>query len=150
MLATFGVDVGSEATDIYPYSVCNNCYSAMKRIQSSKESGVVLRSQLQLSSWLPHSDESCPVCDGRSSDSNGKPSGPGIGRPRNDDIMHLGREVMRAVNKINPPKYSNLSLERSQYQSSLVFFAKVAIVFPTDLSNCSPVTTSFACHAFPR
>lgn len=83
----------------------------MQRIKASKETGVMLKSQLSLSSWFSHSDESCPVCDSDSSDKHKKSAG----RPRNDDVGHLSREIMREVNNINPPQYSNLSLERSHF-----------------------------------
>ena len=88
--------------EVYPHLVCNKCYLAMKRIEKSKESGIVLNSRLSLSSWLPHSDESCLVCRGETQ-SNDQCRKSTSGRPRNDDITHLSRKIMKAVNNINPP-----------------------------------------------
>ena len=88
----------------------------MNRIKRSKESGVALKSQLTLSSWLPHSDEACPVCDSEPTSQRLAGTRRGlVGRPRNDDVTHLSREVMRAVNNINPPQYSHLPLERAHF-----------------------------------
>ena len=116
LLATFGVDVESEDKEIYPSSVCNNCYRSMQRIRTSQETGVHLNSQLSLSSWLPHSDESCPTCNDTVHKSKGKSAGQG--RPHNDDITHLSRETMRAVNNINPPQFSEHSLESHHFLPS--------------------------------
>ena len=48
LLAAFGVDVGSESGEIYPSLVCNHCYLSMQQIKKSKETGIVLKSQLSL------------------------------------------------------------------------------------------------------
>lgn len=112
--ATLGVDVDSEPKEIFPVLVCNNCYRSMQRIQSSKESGMVLSTQLRLSSWVPHS-ESCPVCYCDNGSDKHKRRRSGTGRPCSNDISHLSREVMRVVNNINPRQYSNLPLQRSHF-----------------------------------
>lgn len=118
LLAAFGVDVDSEAEEVYPTYVCSNCYKSMKRIKQSKESGVILKSHLSISTWLPHT-ESCLICNYESSRGGRPPkrklSGHGTGRPRDDDISHLSREIMRAVNNINPPQYSNIPLQASHF-----------------------------------
>lgn len=113
ILAAFGVDMASESKEVYPQLVCNNCYLSMKRIQKSKETGVTMKSNLSLSSWLPHS-ESCPVCTSDPISERHKKF-VGSGRPRNDDICHLSREVMRAVNTINPPEYNKLPLKSTYF-----------------------------------
>ena len=114
LITAFGIDVRSESQEVYPTLVCNNCYLSMKRIKISKESGVALKSQLSLSHWFPHSNESCPVCDGGGSN-NQKKSVVRTGRPPNNDIVHLSREIMREINKINPRKYSDLPLQRLHF-----------------------------------
>lgn len=140
LLAAVGVDVESEPKEVYPSCVCNKCYLSLQRIKKSKETGVVLKSQLILSSWSPHSDESCPICDDDSSDKHQIKKS--AGRPRNDDICHLSREIMREVNNINPPQYSNLSLESSHFlptpilQSLLCQHCKCIPNRPLELFPC--------------
>ena len=117
LLSAFGVDVSTEAEEVYPTNVCNNCYRSMQRIVSAKESGVMMKSSLSLFSWLPHSEDACSVCQfvGSSSGRPKKKKLSGIGRPCNDDICHLSREIMRTVNEINPPHLSNFTLEVSLF-----------------------------------
>lgn len=131
LLGSFGIDVKSEPKEVYPHLVCNNCYLSMQRINRSKESGIALKSHLTLSSWLPHCDESCLVCDGKmTNDRHQSLAVEGRGRPRNDDITHLSRNTMRAVNSINPPQYSDLSLDRS-------FFLQVPILSSLLCQHCN-------------
>lgn len=97
LLSAFGVDVSNEPAEIYPSLVCNHCYLSlsMQRIAKSKETGVVSKSQLALSSWLPHSDtEYCSVCHGDVSEKQKKSGSVGRGRPLNTDISHLSRTIL--------------------------------------------------------
>lgn len=108
LLGTLTIDVTTEPEELYPTVVCNKCYSAMKRISESKESGVMLKSSLSVTSWLPHSEEGCLVC--HETVTTGRPKKrrlSAVGRPRDDDVDHLCRETMRKVNEINPPLLSD-------------------------------------------
>ena len=67
---------------------------------------------LKISTWVPH--EFCNICYGRS---GGTKKVKSQGRPRND-ITHLSREMMRAVNTISPPKYTDLTLYSSLFLKS--------------------------------
>ena len=119
LLATCTIDVTAEAEEIHPTSVCNKCYSSMKRIEKSKESGVMLKSSLSVMTWLPHLEEGCSVC--HDTITTGIPKKwklSAIGRPRDDDISHLSRETMRAVNDINPPLLSDIQLHTSRFLPS--------------------------------
>lgn len=115
LLSAFGVDVTGEPEDVYPTSVCNSCFRSMQRISKSKSTGMLLKTSLTISSWQPHSD-SCQVCCCEGG-GGGRPKKRKVcaGRPCADDVTHLGREIMKAVNVINPPLFSDLPLCPSRF-----------------------------------
>ena len=84
----------------------------MQKIESVK-TRVAFNTDLKISTWVPH-HEFCNICYGRS---GGTKKVKSQGRPRND-ITHLSREMMRAVNTINPPKYTDLTLYSSLFLKS--------------------------------
>ena len=114
MSTSFGMDTTDEDEDIYPTSVCHNCYRTMQKIKKSVETRVAFNTDLKISTWVPH-HEFCNICYGRN---GGTKKVKSQGRPRNDDITHLSREMMRAVNTINPPKYTDLTLYSSLFLKS--------------------------------
>ena len=122
LLDTFTVDVQTESEEVYPTSVCNKCYRSMKRIAESKESGVILKSSLSITSWLPHSEDACSVC--HETVTTGRPKKRKLavtGRPPDDDITHLSRETMRAVNNTNSPLLSDTPLQAAHFLSTSTF-----------------------------
>ncbi len=90
LYAAFGIEVTSEPDDVYPPSVCHSCYRTMQKIEKGRQSRVVFKTQLSISSWTPHTDtEPCQVCNGEDIQRHKKVKS--TGRPCNRDITHLGR-----------------------------------------------------------
>ncbi len=54
LYTALGIEVTSEAEDVYPPSVCHNCYRTMQKIEKSKESRVAFKTKLSISTWAPH------------------------------------------------------------------------------------------------
>lgn len=110
----FGVKVAAESDDIYPPSVCHNCFRILQKIKEAKQTRVTYKTALSLSGWTPHNDNEnnpCPVCHNVSRHKKIKSQG----RPCKDDITHLGRNIMREVNAINSPQFSDLPLALSLF-----------------------------------
>ena len=73
------------------------------------------KTALSPAKWTPHTDsedQPCPVCNNLTVRHRKTKS---QGRPCNDDITHISRNIMRAVNTINPPRFSDLPLAQSLF-----------------------------------
>ena len=111
LVTAFGTVVASEPDEVYPPSVCHNCYRTLQKIKASKETRVAYQTALSLHEWMPHlEDQHCPVCCHDIQHKKPKPQG----RPCNKDIIHLSRVIMRREchqpPSIHRPSFERLSL----------------------------------------